>query len=104
MLRPQHCHPCDQLDQHPGWSRSTSCGSPTRRAGNVLAGTDCRFSQGPFSAKVRPSVQWAKLKALVDRAELATGAVAVTLRCGKAQQVLRIEDRGLRVATRILIR
>ena len=39
---------------------------------NVLAGTDCGFSQGPFSAKVHPSIQWAKLKALVDGAELAS--------------------------------
>jgi 5-methyltetrahydropteroyltriglutamate--homocysteine methyltransferase len=39
---------------------------------NVLAGTDCGFSQGPFSAKVHPSIQWAKLKALVEGAELAT--------------------------------
>jgi len=39
---------------------------------NVLAGTDCGFSQGPFSAKVHPSIQWAKLKALVEGADLAT--------------------------------
>jgi 5-methyltetrahydropteroyltriglutamate--homocysteine methyltransferase len=39
---------------------------------NVLAGTDCGFSQGPFSAKVHPSIQWAKLEALVEGAELAT--------------------------------
>ncbi|MGH7793484.1 MAG: cobalamin-independent methionine synthase II family protein [Candidatus Binatia bacterium] len=39
---------------------------------NVLAGTDCGFSQGPFSAKVHPSIQWAKLTALVEGAELAS--------------------------------
>jgi len=39
---------------------------------NVMAGTDCGFSQGPFSAKVHPSIQWAKLKALVEGAALAT--------------------------------
>jgi 5-methyltetrahydropteroyltriglutamate--homocysteine methyltransferase len=39
---------------------------------NVLAGTDCGFSQGPFSAKVHSSIQWAKLKALVEGAELAS--------------------------------
>jgi len=39
---------------------------------NVLAGTDCGFSQGPFSAKVHPSIQWAKLRALVEGAELAS--------------------------------
>jgi 5-methyltetrahydropteroyltriglutamate--homocysteine methyltransferase len=38
----------------------------------VLAGTDCGFSQGPFSAKVHPSIQWAKLKTLVEGAELAS--------------------------------
>jgi len=39
---------------------------------NVLAGTDCGFSQGPFSAKVHPSIQWAKLKTLVEGAQLAS--------------------------------
>jgi 5-methyltetrahydropteroyltriglutamate--homocysteine methyltransferase len=39
---------------------------------NVIAGTDCGFSQGPFSAKVHPSIQWGKLKSLVDGAELAS--------------------------------
>jgi len=39
---------------------------------NVLAGTDCGFSQGPFSAKVHPSIQWAKLKTLVEGARLAS--------------------------------
>jgi 5-methyltetrahydropteroyltriglutamate--homocysteine methyltransferase len=39
---------------------------------NVLAGTDCGFSQGPFSAKVHPSIQWAKLKTLVEGAALAS--------------------------------
>ena len=39
---------------------------------NVLAGTDCGFSQGPFSAKVHPSIQWAKLAALVEGAQLAS--------------------------------
>ena len=39
---------------------------------NVLAGTDCGFSQGPFSAKVHPSIQWAKLEALVEGAQLAS--------------------------------
>ncbi len=40
---------------------------------NLLAGTDCGFSQGPFSAKVHPSIQWAKLTALVEGAKLASG-------------------------------
>jgi 5-methyltetrahydropteroyltriglutamate--homocysteine methyltransferase len=39
---------------------------------NVMAGTDCGFSQGPFTAKVHPSIQWAKLEALVEGARLAS--------------------------------
>lgn len=39
---------------------------------NVMAGTDCGFSQGPFSAKVHPSIQWAKLQGLVEGAALAS--------------------------------
>jgi 5-methyltetrahydropteroyltriglutamate--homocysteine methyltransferase len=39
---------------------------------DVMAGTDCGFSQGPFSAKVHPSIQWAKLKSLVEGAALAS--------------------------------
>ncbi len=39
---------------------------------NMLAGTDCDVSQEPFSANVHPSIQRAKLKALVEGAELAS--------------------------------
>jgi 5-methyltetrahydropteroyltriglutamate--homocysteine methyltransferase len=39
---------------------------------NVIASTDCGFAQGPFVQRVHPSVQWAKLQALVDGARLAT--------------------------------
>jgi 5-methyltetrahydropteroyltriglutamate--homocysteine methyltransferase len=39
---------------------------------NVIASTDCGFSQGAFSAKVHPSITWAKLEALVEGARLAT--------------------------------
>jgi 5-methyltetrahydropteroyltriglutamate--homocysteine methyltransferase len=39
---------------------------------NVIAGTDCGFSQGAFTPKVHPSVAWAKLNALVEGARLAT--------------------------------
>jgi 5-methyltetrahydropteroyltriglutamate--homocysteine methyltransferase len=42
---------------------------------NVIAGTDCGFSQGPFSAKVHPSIQWAKLEALVEGAKLASDSL-----------------------------
>jgi 5-methyltetrahydropteroyltriglutamate--homocysteine methyltransferase len=39
---------------------------------NVMGGTDCGFAQGPFIRRVHPSIQWAKLKALAEGAQLAT--------------------------------
>jgi 5-methyltetrahydropteroyltriglutamate--homocysteine methyltransferase len=39
---------------------------------NVIGGTDCGFAQGAFIQRVHPSVQWAKLEALVEGAKLAT--------------------------------
>ena len=39
---------------------------------NVIAGTDCGFSQGWNIPRVHPSVQWAKLAALVEGARLAS--------------------------------
>jgi 5-methyltetrahydropteroyltriglutamate--homocysteine methyltransferase len=39
---------------------------------NVIASTDCGFAQGPFTRRVHPSIQWAKLGALVDGARLAS--------------------------------
>jgi 5-methyltetrahydropteroyltriglutamate--homocysteine methyltransferase len=44
-------------------------------AENILAGTDCGFAQGPFVQRVHPSIQWAKLKALAEGAELASQAL-----------------------------
>jgi 5-methyltetrahydropteroyltriglutamate--homocysteine methyltransferase len=38
---------------------------------NVLGGTDCGFSQGPFAARVHESIQWAKLRSLAEGASLA---------------------------------
>jgi 5-methyltetrahydropteroyltriglutamate--homocysteine methyltransferase len=38
----------------------------------VIASTDCGFAQSPFIRRVHPSIQWAKLSALVDGARLAT--------------------------------
>ena len=32
---------------------------------NVIASTDCGFAPGPFTRRVHPSIQWAKLAALV---------------------------------------
>jgi 5-methyltetrahydropteroyltriglutamate--homocysteine methyltransferase len=39
---------------------------------NVIAGADCGFAQGPFVQRVHPSIMWAKLRALVEGAQLAT--------------------------------
>jgi 5-methyltetrahydropteroyltriglutamate--homocysteine methyltransferase len=39
---------------------------------NVMAGTDCGFAQGPFTRRVHPSIQWAKLRAQAEGARLAT--------------------------------
>ena len=41
----------------------------------VVAGTDCGFSQGWSMQRVHEEVQWAKLKALAEGAELATKAL-----------------------------
>jgi 5-methyltetrahydropteroyltriglutamate--homocysteine methyltransferase len=38
----------------------------------VMASTDCGFAQGPFVQRVHPSIQWAKLGALVEGARLAS--------------------------------
>lgn len=39
---------------------------------NVIGSTDCGFAQGPFTRRVHPSIQWAKLRSLAEGAELAT--------------------------------
>lgn len=39
---------------------------------NVIAGTDCGFSQGAFVPRVHASIMWAKLQALAAGARLAT--------------------------------
>ena len=39
---------------------------------NVIAGTDCGFSQYWDMIRVHPTVQWAKLKALAEGAALAS--------------------------------
>jgi 5-methyltetrahydropteroyltriglutamate--homocysteine methyltransferase len=41
---------------------------------NLIASTDCGFAQGPFVRRVHPSIQWAKLAALVEGARIASGA------------------------------
>jgi 5-methyltetrahydropteroyltriglutamate--homocysteine methyltransferase len=39
---------------------------------NIIACTDCGFAQGPFVRRVHPSIMWAKLRALVEGARLAS--------------------------------
>ncbi len=39
---------------------------------NVIAGTDCGFAQGWSMPRTHPTVQWAKLRALADGAQLAS--------------------------------
>jgi 5-methyltetrahydropteroyltriglutamate--homocysteine methyltransferase len=39
---------------------------------NVMAGTDCGFSQSPLAGRVHRSIMWAKLRSLAEGAALAT--------------------------------
>ena len=39
---------------------------------NVIAGTDCGFSQGSLNPRVHPTIMWAKLEALAEGAALAS--------------------------------
>ena len=39
---------------------------------NVIAGTDCGFSQGSLNPRVHPTIMWAKLRALAEGAQLAS--------------------------------
>jgi 5-methyltetrahydropteroyltriglutamate--homocysteine methyltransferase len=39
---------------------------------NIIAGADCGFSQDWDLIRVHPTIQWAKLQALVDGAALAS--------------------------------
>ena len=41
----------------------------------VIASTDCGFAQGPFTRRVHPSIQWAKLMSLVEGARIASKAL-----------------------------
>ena len=38
----------------------------------VMAGSDCGFAQGPFTRRVHPTIQWAKLRAQAEGARMAT--------------------------------
>jgi 5-methyltetrahydropteroyltriglutamate--homocysteine methyltransferase len=42
---------------------------------NVIAGTDCGFSQSPLGARVHYTIMWAKLKMLAEGARLASRAL-----------------------------
>ena len=42
---------------------------------HVMAGTDCGFAQSPFAQRVHPTIMWAKLKAMVDGAKIASKAL-----------------------------
>jgi 5-methyltetrahydropteroyltriglutamate--homocysteine methyltransferase len=44
-------------------------------AENLIAGSDCGFCQGYNEVRVHPSVQWAKLRSLVEGAELASASL-----------------------------
>ena len=39
---------------------------------NVIAGSDCGFSQGAFRPRVHPSIMWAKFRTLAEGARLAS--------------------------------
>jgi 5-methyltetrahydropteroyltriglutamate--homocysteine methyltransferase len=39
---------------------------------NVIASTDCGFAQGPFARRVHPTIQWEKLRSLVEGADIAS--------------------------------
>ena len=42
---------------------------------NVIAGTDCGFSQSPLAGRVHRTIMWAKLKALAEGAAIASKAL-----------------------------
>jgi 5-methyltetrahydropteroyltriglutamate--homocysteine methyltransferase len=51
---------------------------------NVIASTDCGFAQGPFTRRVHPSIQWAKLRALSEGARIAGRTFKVSKKRRKA--------------------
>ena len=54
---------------------------------NIMAGTDCGFAQSPFLQRVHPSIQWAKLAALAEGAQLASKALRVKTRSSKKAKI-----------------
>jgi 5-methyltetrahydropteroyltriglutamate--homocysteine methyltransferase len=43
--------------------------------GHLIAGVDCGFAQGMFVRRVHPSIQWAKLRSLVEGARAASASL-----------------------------
>ena len=51
---------------------------------HLIASTDCGFAQGPFTRRVHPSIQWAKLRALSEGARIAGRTFKVSQKRRKA--------------------
>ena len=74
MLIPGVISHCIHLVEHPELiaqriERFTSVVGRDR----VIAGTDCGFGSGAAGDEVHPTVAWAKLRALVEGARIASG-------------------------------
>jgi 5-methyltetrahydropteroyltriglutamate--homocysteine methyltransferase len=65
---------------------------------NVIASTDCGFAQGPFARRVHPSIMWAKLRAVVEGAQLATRELWP--RPAKPRKPASVRKNGSRARTR----
>jgi 5-methyltetrahydropteroyltriglutamate--homocysteine methyltransferase len=66
---------------------------------NVIAGTDCGFAQQPFYQRVHPTIQWAKLEALVEGARLASKELWGTRRAAKKKAAAKAK-KSVRAAKR----
>jgi 5-methyltetrahydropteroyltriglutamate--homocysteine methyltransferase len=65
---------------------------------NVIASTDCGFAQGPFARRVHPSIMWAKLRAVVEGARLATREL--WRRPTKTRKPASVQKKSLRARAR----
>jgi hypothetical protein len=61
------------ISASPGAVSSSSDRVATIGRERVMAGSDCGFAQSPFTRRVHPTIQWAKLKAQAEGARIATG-------------------------------
>ena len=59
----------------------------------IIASTDCGFAQGPFTRRAHPSIQWAKLKALVQGADIASAE----LWARKADRAISLAEPAVRM-------